>query len=132
MSAEVLSANAAFYAAFSAGDVAAMDALWAREAPVVCLHPGWEILHGRETVMASWKAILDSPGRPRIQPVDARAFVYGETALVACYERLPGGLLAATNVFVHEDGQWRLVSHQAGPSPAQAPAETPEPGPRLH
>jgi len=130
--AEVLVANQAFYDAFSAGDVAAMDALWARQAAVVCLHPGWEILRGRDTVMASWKAILESPGHPRVQPVGAQAFVYGAAALVACYERLQGGLLAATNVFVHEDGRWRLVSHQAGPAPAPSAPEPADQGTRLH
>src|SRR5438128_8412277 len=38
---EVLEANAAFYAAFAQRDADAMDALWAREVPVACLHPGW-------------------------------------------------------------------------------------------
>ena len=54
----VLAANAAFYRAFAERDVAAMDALWARSTPVACIHPGWQVLNGREAVMASWRGIL--------------------------------------------------------------------------
>ena len=42
----VLAANEAFYRAFAARDFAAMDALWAAEAPVACIHPGWDALVG--------------------------------------------------------------------------------------
>ena len=38
----VLAANLEFYRAFTMRDVAAMDALWARDAPVACLHPGMD------------------------------------------------------------------------------------------
>jgi hypothetical protein len=41
----------------------------------------------------------------------------GEVAIVTCYEgngEYPAHL-AATNVFVFEDGSWRMVHHQAGP-----------------
>src|SRR2546428_7232280 len=61
---EVLEANAAFYAAFEQRDPEAMDALWAREAPVACLHPGWEPLFGREAVVGSWRRILLEGGAP--------------------------------------------------------------------
>ncbi|MEE8533734.1 MAG: nuclear transport factor 2 family protein, partial [Alphaproteobacteria bacterium] len=40
----VLFVNEAFYQAFADGDLAAMDAVWAREAPVACIHPGWAAL----------------------------------------------------------------------------------------
>ena len=47
-------ANEAFYVAFSTRDLEAMDALWARQAPVTCIHPGWNALTGRDAVMESW------------------------------------------------------------------------------
>jgi len=40
-----------------------------------------------------------------------------------CYEVLEGGFLAATNVFVREDGAWRMVHHQAGASPPPTAAD---------
>jgi ketosteroid isomerase-like protein len=110
----VLAANLEFYRAFGARDVAAMDALWARRAPVACLHPGWTALKDREAIMESWAGILSNPDAPRIACYDEEAFVYGEVALVLCEEELAGGTLAASNFFVREDGVWRIAHHQAG------------------
>jgi ketosteroid isomerase-like protein len=121
----VLAANLEFYRAFGLRDVAAMDALWAREAQVLCLHPGWEAIHGRDTVMKSWRAILASDNeRFPIQCHDERAFLYGNFAIVLCEEQLPGGTLAATNVFIREAGAWRMIHHQASAIIPQYSANT--------
>jgi ketosteroid isomerase-like protein len=110
----VLAANLEFYRAFAARDLAAMDALWARRAPVACLHPGWTALKDRDAIIESWAGILSHPDAPRIACFDGQAFVYGEVALVLCEEELEGGTLAASNFFVREDGVWRIAHHQAG------------------
>ena len=62
----VLAANLEFYRAFAARDLAAMDALWARRAPVACLHPGWTALKDRDAIIESWAGILSNPDAPRI------------------------------------------------------------------
>ena len=131
----VLAANQEFYRAFAARDLAAMDALWARETPVACIHPGWDALVGRDMVMESWAAILGGPGAPGIRCESPRAFVLGPSAFVICREVLEQqGWLIATNVFAREESGWRMVHHQAGPSgqaqPAPPASERP-PGP-LH
>ena len=113
--AELLAANEAFYGAFARRDYAVMEALWARTAPVACIHPGWDPLFSRETVLESWRAILDGARTPAVGCSRARAFVLGEAAYVVCTESIGGADLVATNVFVREDGAWRLVHHQAGP-----------------
>ena len=64
--------------------------------------------------MESWAGILSNPGAPRIACYDEQAFVYGDVALVLCEEELEGGMLAASNFFVREDGVWRIAHHQAG------------------
>ncbi len=92
-----------------------MDEVWARAAPVACVHPGWDALRGREDVMQSWRAILAGPSSPEIGCSHAFAQVLGATALVVCHEHVAGGRLVATNVFVREDGGWKLVHHQASP-----------------
>jgi ketosteroid isomerase-like protein len=118
---EVVEANASFYAAFARRDADAMDALWAREAPVACLHPGWEPLLGREAVVTSWRRILLGGGAPaRIRCERAQAHVAGDAAWVVCAEVIPGGTLAATNLFVREGGGWRMVHHHASPLPPPA------------
>jgi len=110
----VLAANLEFYRAFTAKDLAAMDALWARRAPVACLHPGWAALKDRDAIIESWSGILSNPGAPRIACYDEEVFLYGDVALVLCEEELDGGTLAASNLFVREDNQWRLAHHHAG------------------
>lgn len=112
--AEVLATNTAFYEAFSRGDLTAIDDLWARRAPVACVHPGWDALHGRDEVMASWRSIIES-GAPTVKCTRPSAYVLGESAYVVCGESIGDAELVATNLFVREDGAWRLVFHQAGP-----------------
>lgn len=111
----LLAANLEFYRAFTARDLAAMEQIWARETPVLCLHPGWTLLRGRDAVLESWRQILAGPDAPRVVCHDDQAFLFGEVGIVTCEEELDGGSLAATNMFVKEDGRWRLVHHQASP-----------------
>jgi len=111
----VLTANLEFYRAFAMRDIAAMERIWARQATVLCTHPGWLPLSGRPAVMGSWRAILANPDSPRVACHDDTAFVYGTIAVVLCEEDLPGGQLAASNVFIKEEGAWRLLHHHAGP-----------------
>ena len=118
---DVLEANAAFYRAFEARQSAAMARVWAEHHPVACIHPGWDVLAGRDQVLASWRSILESENAPDISCSLAEAHVLGDVAFVTCHEVLPGGRLAATNVFAREGRAWRMVHHQATPiAPGQA------------
>ena len=120
----VLFANEAFYRAFCDRDMAAMRALWARRGPVACIHPGWGPLTGREVVLESWNGLLAKPESPAILCHEARAILFGDFALVICFEELGGQFLIATNTFMREDGDWKMVMHQAGPTnetPRRAP-----------
>jgi hypothetical protein len=98
----VLFANEAFYQAFATRDLAAMEQVWARHCPVACIHPGWPPLHG--------------------------ATVFGDSAMVVCFEAVPGGFLVATNLFVRQGAVWKLVHHQAGPTNGQPDEEPAEAG----
>ena len=131
----VLFANEAFYRAFADRDTAAMEALWSREAPVACIHPGWSALVSRREVIESWRRILTNQNSPKVNCRDATAFVHGEAAFVVCYEEIDGNFLVATNVFRREGRQWKLVHHQAGPTsytPAEGEEEEEEPAPRIN
>jgi ketosteroid isomerase-like protein len=125
---EILAANARFYDAFAKKDIDAMESVWARELPVACIHPGWTALRGRVRVLASFRGILSNPESPDIRCVDPTVFHYGDAAFVICYEAVENGRLLATNVFAREDGNWRMVHHQAGPT-SSAPSERPPPNP---
>src|SRR5262245_11478763 len=112
---EVLAANDAFYAAFAERDATAMERLWAEDVPLVCIHPGWDVLVGREESMESWRAILGGRGAPPIRHSRAEAYVHGDTAFVVCVEDVGDSELIATNSFIRQQGAWKLVHHQAGP-----------------
>lgn len=118
----LLDANAAFYKAFASRDVAAMDELWAKKAPVVCIHPGWPPLMGREAVLEGWRRILSNPSQPALQMMAPRVTLWGDVALVLCFEKVEDQYLIASNLFVREGKAWRLSHHQAGP------VATPPPG----
>ena len=112
----VLAANEAFYQAFSAGDLGGLGQLFAREIELVTAHPWRPAEHGRAGVLAVWESILGA-GAPQIRCVDAQVQLLpgGEAAFVTCVEDLGDQTCAATNVFVLEDGAWRLCHHHGSP-----------------
>jgi len=115
--AAVFLANERFYRAFSDGDFLAMSELWAQRVPVVCFHPTAPALLGREAVLESFRQILRGAPTFALRCEDAVVTVVNDTAILTCYEGAGDepAHLAATNVFVVEDGHWRLVHHHAGP-----------------
>ena len=112
---QVLAANDAFYTAFNRKDIAAMDAVWSRSPEAGCIHPGWNLIRGRDEVIDSWAGILGNPNQPRIVVGGASATILGDVAIVVCRELVAGSPLAATNIYVREDGAWKLLHHQSGP-----------------
>ena len=110
----VLAANAAFYHAFSTADLAAMGAIWADE-DVSCIHPGWPVLVGRQSVLESYHKILSNPNQERIEHRNDMVLMSQDDARVFCIEIVGAMALAATNWFKRVDGAWRLVHHQASP-----------------
>ena len=130
--AAVLFVNEAFYAAFADRDFESLDGLWSREHAVVCMHPGWPPLHGRDEVMQSWAAILANPASPKIACQAARAtFLSADACLVTCLELIGDTVLVASNTFVREAEGWRLVHHHASPSTASPPESVDDGSPAM-
>ncbi len=117
----VLFANEAFYVNFTNHDADSMDAIWSARDDVTCIHPGWQPLRGRNAVMKSWRQILKNSETPKIRCEHAHAYIDGTMAYVLCTEILTEGQLAATNIFVLEDGVWKMVHHQASPMRSVTP-----------
>ena len=122
----LLFANEAFYRAFADRDAEAMEAMWAEREPIVCMHPGWDVLIGREAVMRSWAAIVANPNSPDIACHAAIAYANGDMGVVACYEELEGQFLLATNLFVREGSIWKICHHHSGPTQGRPPADEPQ------
>jgi len=110
----ILFANEAFYAAFNNRDLEAMDRLWSRHTPPVCIHPGWSALTDRNEIMQSWHDIFGNQEvDPQITCHEATVLYQQNIFSVLCFEELPQGWLIATNNFVMEDGEPRIFHHQA-------------------
>ncbi len=120
-SAELEEANARFYRAFEALDLAEMDAVWAHGEHVRCIHPGWAMLEGWEAVRQSWEAIFKGSQEMRFSLGDVQARAAGDLGWVTCSENIlsqaRGNIavttLLATNLFERRGGEWRMVLHHA-------------------
>ncbi|GAB2235473.1 hypothetical protein Droror1_Dr00025898 [Drosera rotundifolia] len=119
--ASVLAANSRFYDAFSKGDLASMQALWAKGEDVCCVHPGASGISGYDLVMTSWEYVWVNYEFPlQIELKDIKVHLRGDVGYVTCVElvRTKGngwGRQFATNVFERVDGQWYICIHHASP-----------------
>ena len=125
--AAVIAANREFYRAFNQRDIATIDQLWARGAPLVCMHPNQVPLVDRAAIVRSWQRILATPNLPLVQCQDEILIAKRHMATVVCREVAATIQLIATNVFVKEEGAWRLVHHQSGNVPFKKPAPAAQP-----
>lgn len=114
----VLFANSAFYHAFSTRDFDGMVRIWSKTQPLTCIHPGWDILYGREAVLEAWRGIMQRrPEGLHMTPRNERVIIQGDTAIVVCIEEVTAPrFLSATNIFVREGSTWCMVHHHAGPA----------------
>jgi uncharacterized protein (TIGR02246 family) len=130
---EVLAANRAYYDAFEALDFARMARIWSDDAPLSCVHPAWELIEGRDEVLASWRRIFASTSEIRFALRDLHVYVAGDTGWVVLIEQIEtrhgeervAASAQATNVFVREADGWRLVHHHS--APIRIAAEPPQP-----
>ena len=126
----VEAANTEYYAAFENGDLDLMHKVWADgefAEGVACVHPGWSMLRGREEVLRSWALIMANTAYIQFVLTDVNVKIYGDTAVLTCEENiltaddeteggfLAGGSVVSTNVFVREEGVWRLWVHHGSP-----------------
>jgi ketosteroid isomerase-like protein len=127
----ILETNATFYDAFAKGDVERVLSMLADGEGLAVMHPGWPPVRGRESVVASWRDVLEDP--PPILCADPVIHLLtSDVAVVTCLEVIEHLVLAATNVWVRQAGAWRLVHHQAGEAPTLKPVASLEADPVLH
>ncbi len=124
----LIAANEELYAAFEAGDLDRMEALWIGGpdgALARCVHPGGEFVRGVEAVLRSWALVMANAEDLQFILTDVETLVQGETATVNCTEIIlrPGAgpdpfvssHAVTTNGFVRIEGRWRMWLHHASP-----------------
>ena len=114
---EVLAANERLYDVFRSGDMAAMYELWSVRDSISVYHPNWPGITGRDDVMTSWHQVMVMGEPPAVFAIAPTVIRKGKTAVVFCTEVVDGGEMTASNVFVLEDGDWKLTGHHARPLP---------------
>jgi ketosteroid isomerase-like protein len=127
--ADVAEANARFYRAFEALDPVAMDAVWAHDDEVKCIHPGWPLLTGWAAVRESWHRIFENTEEMRFTVSDVQVVQVGNLGWVTCTENILSDVrgrvavtaILATNLFARDATGWRMIHHHAshvmGPAP---------------
>lgn len=119
----VIAANEAFYRSLEALDIRAMRKIWAQRTDDICVHPGWEVLHGWHEIEASWTAIFANTGYMRFQASDVSVEVLGDVGRVTCVENIYSVIgseaihsrVASTNLFLREGERWKLFLHHGSP-----------------
>ena len=86
--AEIQETNARFYRALESRDLEAMDAVWLHADYVRCIHPGWCLLGGWDTVRRSWEAIFKDSRELRFTLSDLQIQVEGDLAWVTGTENI--------------------------------------------
>lgn len=122
---QVLKANANFYKAVLTCDVGLIEDVWLKDARAKCVHPGWPMLYGWESIKESWKAIFNSGAPTDIALSDVKVEVSGRIAWVVCIEEvshkvgeeIQTGFAQATNLYELSDSSWHLALHHACPIP---------------
>ena len=117
----VREANERFYRAFESLNLEAMEAVWAHEDDVECVHPGWDLLVGWDAVRASWEIIFKNTEEIRFTLGDVRIRILGPIARVTCTENILSQSrgkvsvtsVLATNLFERTSGEWQMIHHHA-------------------
>jgi ketosteroid isomerase-like protein len=116
-------AEAAFYAAFEAGDVDAMMSVWADDNAIVCIHPMGPRLEGQAGVRDSWTQILAGGNdgvafeishtiRSESDGLATHLVIENITFGAAMTER---SIVYATNVYRDAGDGWRMICHHGSP-----------------
>lgn len=112
--------EAAFYEAFRAGDLVAMQRIWGAGAEIVCIHPARPPLAGRRAVMQSWEDILGATGGVEVRfdcqnrASADRLAVHIGVETIGTRDSAPA-LVTVTNIYGLTEQGWKLRAHHAGP-----------------
>lgn len=131
---KIKEANAKFYEALSSQNLEVMEVVWLHEPWVRCLHPGWKILSGWESIRKSWASIFKNTEYLKVEISDLTIKVGKDMAWVVCTENIASAQSTSyqtataltTNIFHKVNEVWLLAHHHASPVTINEPLEAPE------
>ena len=120
---EVTKANENFYHAFESLDITKMDAIWAHQEYVTCIHPGWSIRVGWPLVRDSWVVIFNNIFSMDFSLTELQVQVAGDVAWVICTENITSrhgdatqeSRVVATNLYERVEDAWTIIHHHGSP-----------------
>jgi ketosteroid isomerase-like protein len=129
--------EAAFYRAFEELDLDLMGQVWLDDPEAFCIHPGGDLLEGRQAVQQGWAEIFSGAHRPTLVHRTLRREAAGDLAVHLVEEliRPAGGSdapsrIIASNLYRRGRDGWRMLAHHASlPLIAAHPRQR---GGRLH
>lgn len=120
---EIDQANTRFYEAFESLDIRQMEAVWASDQTVHCIHPGWEIRSGWPSVRDSWVLIFNNTAKIKLTVTDLKIVIHGEIGWVNCTEEVKQMIdgeaqittVLTTNLYLHQQNDWLMIHHHGSP-----------------
>ena len=122
----ILDTNKRFYEALSKADIRLMESVWVNDTRAKCVHPGWPLLKGWETIKKSWEDIFAAGGISGVRISDINLRLKEGVCWVTCIEHVSHvikdtiavNLIQATNLY-EMDGNSRcnLILHHASAIP---------------
>lgn len=117
----VLEVNQQFYKAINDQDLVFMKAVWHDDYPSLCLHPGWQVIRGYDSIIQSWQDIFSGPDPMEIRLANVDVVASVDLAWVSCEETIfsitPDGVKSSTayasNIFKQVKGGWKIILHHA-------------------
>lgn len=125
MKEKIYEINTKFYDALNSSDLSVMEEIWLNESSSKCVHPGWPMLTGWESIKESWRDIFETGGLSQVEISDVFVDIVGKSAWVNCIERI-GYVInerlivttaQATNIYEFVNGEWKMVLHHSSPMP---------------
>ncbi len=128
---EVYQANEAFYHAFETLDMKEMERMWVKGGYIQCIHPGWGLLKGWDSVMASWRRIFENTQEIRFLLGEVQIKIHDSISWVTLYENITSrfndelisGTVFTTNILEKRPEGWLMVHHH-GSNIAQPPVQS--------
>jgi len=116
--------NARFYEAFENSSLETMEDLWSRSPSVRCIHPGWSVIEGRESILESWSRIFQGDVRMKVSLRNVKAEIHGRIGIIVLMEEISyqsgkisnTGTVMATNIFEYDGSEWKMIHHHGSPT----------------
>jgi len=121
----IIEVNERFYRALGTRDLELMETVWINGSRASCVHPGWVMFYGWDSIKQSWENVFDPNDQVDIKLSEISIVTRGKTAWLTCIQHLTYisrnpiviNVSQSTNIFELHGSEWLLVLHHTSPIP---------------